>query len=210
MATFMYIRETRFTLSKKEQIEYAKKQGIAEEHLLGPNQYARETCTDIRQLIGAPLKAGDHLVIRNLHLIGSTHQKILDTLQAFHHARICLEIVDARYKDLVTVSGSLQSSNEDYRRIMAFLRVFVNMNEKRKVFRMKAENSGRKRGRPAKTWNTVPEAVRDIVARHAGNLYEYTEERALMDIRATGYSIGYSAFRALKREYKEMTKNRRR
>lgn len=208
MPTYMYIRETSFVLPIKEQLEYSKKKNIAPERLLGPDGYARENCTDIRQLIGHPLRSGDRLVIRNLLLVGHTHQKIFDTLQEFHRARIQLEIADANYVDLVPAAGSPKSENEDYAKLSAFLRVFTTANEKRKILRMKADPSA-KRGRPKKNWNTIPYEVKEIIVRHVENLWEYPESRALMDIKDTGYSIGISTFRAIKKEYKMLLKQRR-
>lgn len=208
MPTYMYIRETSFVLPLKEQLEYAKEHSIVREHRLGPGQYARENCTDIRQLISHPLKAGDRLVVRNLLLIGHTHQKIFDTLQEFHRAKIQLEIIDANYLDLVPASGDPRSENQDYAKLTAFLRVFATANEKRKVLRMKADPSA-KRGRPVKNWKSLPDDVKKIIIRHVENLYDYPESRAIMDIKDTGYSIGISTFRAVKKEYKVLLKQRR-
>lgn len=205
MATFMYIRETHYVLSRNEQLKYATENQIAPERLLGPEEYARENCTDIRQLINHPLKAGDRLVVRNLLLVGHTHQKIFNTLQEFHRARVQLEIVDANYIDLVPASGDPRSENQDYAKLTAFLRVFTTANEKRKVLRMKADPSV-KRGRPVKNWKSLPDEVKKIIVRHVENLYDYPESRALMDIKDTGYSIGISTFRAVKKEYKTLIK----
>lgn len=208
MATYMYIRETQYVLSRKEQLEYSKGKSIAPERLLGPEEYARENCTDIRQLINHPLKAGDRLVVRNLLLVGHTHQKIFNTLQEFHRARVQLEIVDANYIDLVPASGDPRSANDDYAKLTAFLRVFTAANEKRKILRMKADPSA-KRGRPVKNWKSLPDEVKKIIVRHVENLYDYPESRALMDIKDTGYSIGTSSFRAIKKEYKTLLKKNR-
>lgn len=205
MATYMYIRETQYVLSRKEQLEYSKEKNIAPERLLGPDGYARENCTDIRQLIDHPLKPGDRLIVRNLLLIGNTHRKIFDTLQIFHHARVQLEIVDANYLDLVPASGDPRSANDDYAKLSAFLRVFTNANEKRKILRMKSDPSA-KRGRPKKNWNTIPDEVKKIIVRHVENLYDYPASKALMDIRNTGYSLGESTFQAIKKEYKTLIK----
>ena len=205
MPTYMYIRETSFVLPLKKQLEYAKEHNIVREHHLGPGQYARENCTDIRQLISHPLKPGDRLIVRNLLLIGNTHRKIFDTLQIFHHARVQLEIVDANYLDLVPASGDPRSANDDYAKLTAFLRVFTTANEKKKILRMKADPSA-KRGRPKKNWNSIPDEVKKIIVRHVENLYDYPESRALMDIKDTGYSIGISTFRAVKKEYKTIIK----
>lgn len=208
MPTYMYIRETSFVLPLKEQLEYAKEHSIVREHRLGPGQYARENCTDIRQLIHHPLKAGDRLVIRNLLLIGNTHRKIFDTLQIFHHARVQLEIVDANYIDLVPASGDPRSANDDYAKLTAFLRVFTTANEKKKILRMKADPVA-KRGRPKKNWNSIPDEVKKIIVRHVENLYDYPTSKALMDIRNTGYSLGESTFQAIKKEYKTLLKQSR-
>ncbi len=208
MPTYMYIRETSFVLPLKEQLEYAQEHSIVREHRLGPGQYARENCTDIRQLIGHPLRPGDRLIVRNLLLIGNTHRKIFDTLQIFHHARVQLEIVDANYIDLVPASGDPRSVNDDFAKLSAFLRVFTTANEKRKILRMKADPS-MKRGRPVKNWKSLPDEVKKIIIRHVENLYDYPASKALMDIRNTGYSLGESTFQAIKKEYKTLLKQSR-
>lgn len=208
MPTYMYIRETQYVLSRKEQLEYSKEKNIAPERLLGPEEYARNSCTDIRQLIDHPLKPGDRLIVRNLLLIGNTHRKIFDTLQIFHRARVQLEIVDVNYIDLVPASGDPRSVNDDFAKLSAFLRVFTTANEKRKILRMKADPSA-KRGRPKKNWNTIPDEVKKIIVRHVENLYDYPASKALMDIRNTGYSLGESTFQAIKKEYKTLMKQSR-
>ncbi|MCB7319893.1 hypothetical protein LIZ87_14145 [Lacrimispora sp. 210928-DFI.3.58] len=203
MALYMYIKETKYTLPMKEQLSYAKEKKIARERLLGPDQYARENCTNILQLINHPLKAGDQLIIRNLLIIGHTHRKIRNTLDAYHRARIQLIIADINYHDQVPESGDSRSSNSDYAKITAFLKAFELGNERRKLIQMKVTEPSGQRGRPAKNWNTIPQNVREIIIYHMEHLYDYPESRAIMDIKESGYSIGVTSFRAIKKEYKE-------
>lgn len=205
MATYMYLRETKSTATLKEQLTYAKKKEIANEHLLGPGQYARENCIDIRQLINHPLKAGDKLIIRNLFLIGTTHKRIYDTLLDFHRNRIQLEIADIHYCDQVPTAGSPRSGNEDYSRLTAFLRVFITENNRRNQYRFKAQaqETPRKRGRPPKNWYTVPDFVREIIIHNVEHPYAYTESKAIQEIQDKGYFIGVSTYRAIKKQYKE-------
>lgn len=200
--TYMYIRETASTRPLREQIKYADEHDILWTHRLGQGQYARENCTDICQLIEHPLVAGDRLIIQNLLLIGHTHQRIYDTLTTFHRARIQLEVVDISYTDLVPAVGDPRSSNDDYSRLTAFLRVFVVENRRRNGMRTSASAKSAGRGRPRKDWESLPGKVQGIIAYHVGHLYEYPESRALMDIQNAGYRLGISTFRALKKHYK--------
>ena len=204
MPAYMYLRETPSTAPLKEQIKYAQEHQIAEEHMLGPMQYARENCKDITQLIERPLKAGDQLIIRNLFLAGHSHQRIYNVLTLFHKYRIQLQIVDINYFDLVPVSGDPRSENDDYARLTAFLRVFIEDNKRKNLIHTNSPLKPRGKGRPPKNWNTLPSNVREIVMRHCENLYTYPATRALEDINKTGYSLGMSRFNSIKREYKNL------
>ena len=126
MPTYMFFRELQNTVSIKKQEEYADQHGIPKYQRLGQNQYGRETCTDIIELINRPLIAGDELIVYNLFTIGTNRPRIYEVLQAYHKAQIQLHILDINYFDKVQIGLPLKTENDHFKLYSSILKVFMN------------------------------------------------------------------------------------
>ena len=208
MPTYMFFRELQNTVSIKKQEEYADQHGIPKYQRLGQNQYGRETCTDVIELINRPLIAGDELIIYNLFTIGTNRPRIYEVLQAYHKAQIQLHILDINYFDKVQIGLPLKSENDHFKLYSSILKVFINENIRQNQIHSKTISKTGEPGRPKKDWSTIPPKVREIIIHHDANLYSYPMKAALADIEKTGYSVSPVIFKRLLKQYRTQIKGK--
>ena len=208
MPTYMFFRELQNTVSIKKQEEYADQHGIPKYQRLGQNQYGRETCTDIIELINRPLLAGDELIVYNLFTIGTNRPRIHEVLQAYHKAQIQLHILDINYFDKVQIGLPLKSENDHFKLYSSILKVFMNESIRQNQIHTKAGAKHSEPGRPKKEWSTIPPKVREIIIHHDANLYSYPMKKAISDIEKTGYSVSPVIFKRLLKQYREQIKGK--
>lgn len=177
--------------SLKEQAEYADKFDIPVTCRLGQGQLARESCTNICDLIGHPLISGDTLIVYNLALVGRTYNRIMEVIDTFHKHRIPLKVVDIDYFDPVRQAPDFGSENDDYRKLSLFLRAIEREHQYKKVTSLSVPDGGkRKPGRPRKDWNSLPREARELVIKHCKSLGVYTAANLRDDLSSLGYPIG--------------------
>lgn len=208
MSTYMFFKELQNTASIKKQEEYADHHEIPKYQRLGQNQYGRETCTDVLELINRPLVAGDELIVYNLFTIGLNRLRIYEVVQAYHKAQIQLHILDINYFDKVQIGLPLKSENDHFKLYSSILKVFINESIRQNQIHTNADATTRKPGRPKKDWFTIPPKVKEIIIHHDANLYCYPMKKAISDIEKIGYSVSPVIFKRLLKQYREQIKGK--
>lgn len=201
MAKYMFISNRKNAPSVAEQVEYAREMlRLDNQHIFGAKQALYRSCQSLSSALEiegflAPL---DKVYVLDIMCIGTSHNSIYETLNAYHKASVCLHVVDISYADqLVRSERGYKSENNDYKLLTKYIEAHQRL---RRMYILKQEDkrnardarSKDHRGRPRVPFEKVPSDVQALINKYVmtSSSEDYSLKQLRADLRKVRYAIG--------------------